>query len=80
MRVQVRLYATFARFAPSQKAGEPFDIDLAEAASITDLICHLRIPETDVHLVMIDGRIVHDRAIRLVAGMRIGLFPPVGGG
>ena len=80
MRVQVRLYATFARFAPSRKAGEPFDVDLAEAASITDLICHLLIPETDVHLVMIDGRIVHDRSAPLTDGTRIGLFPPVGGG
>ena len=80
MRVQVRLYATFARFAPSRKAGDPFGVNLAEASTITDLIRHLGIPETDVHLVMIDGRVIHERSIRLAEGARIGLFPPVGGG
>ena len=80
MRVQVRLYATFSQFAPSKKAGEPFGVDLEEAATIMDLIRQLGIPEADVHLVMIDGRVIHERSVKLAQGARIGLFPPVGGG
>lgn len=80
MRVQVRLFATFSKFAPSRKVGEPFGVGLPKNASISDLVGKLGIPETDVHLVMIDGRIVHDRSARLTDGARIGLFPPVGGG
>jgi sulfur carrier protein ThiS len=80
VRVQVRLYATFSQFAPSRKAGDPFSVDLAEGATITDLIRHLGIPEPEVHLVMIDGRVIHERTVRLAEDARIGLFPPVGGG
>lgn len=80
MRVEVRLYATFARYAPSQRAGEPFQTDIEDSASLTDLIHKLGIPAAEVHLIMVNGRIVHDRLLRVSEADRIGLFPPVGGG
>ncbi len=80
MRIDVRLYATFAKFGPSQRAGDPFDMELEESASLTDLIRKLGIPGGNVHLTIINGRIVHDRSQLLQEGDRVALFPPVGGG
>ena len=80
MRVEVRLYATFAAFAPSRTAGIAFDAQVIEGSSIADLIRQLGIPEAEVHLAMVNGRLIHDRSLALGEGDRVGLFPPVGGG
>ncbi|MBN1858652.1 MoaD/ThiS family protein [Candidatus Bipolaricaulota bacterium] len=80
MRVEIRLYATFAQYAPSQRAGDPFSAQLHDGATLADLVGKLRIPEESIHLVIINGRIVHDRCQSLVDDDRVGLFPPVGGG
>ena len=80
MRVEVRLYATFSDHAPSKRAGEPFQINIEDSPSLTDLIRKLKIPEKEVHLIMVNGRVIHDRSFRLSEADRIGLFPPVGGG
>ena len=80
MRVEVRLYATFAKYAPTQRAGDPFDVEVGDSASLADLIHKLGIPETEVHLTIVNGRIIHDRSQSLHESDRVGLFPPVGGG
>ena len=80
MRVEVRLYATFAKFGPTQRAGDLFYVEVGASASLASLITKLGIPEEEVHLVIINGRPVHDRSLRLSEANRIGLFPPVGGG
>ena len=80
MRVEVRLYATFAKQPATQRAGDPFDVGLEDSASLTDLIRTLGILKGDVHLAIVNGRIVHDRSQSLQEGDRVALFPPVGGG
>jgi len=80
VRVEARLYATFAKHAPTQRAGDPFYVEVGASASLADLINKLEIPEKDVHLAIVNGRIIHDRSLRLSEADRIGLFPPVGGG
>ena len=80
MRVDARLYAAFVKYAPTQHAGDPFEVELEDSASLTDLIRKLGIPEGEVHLAIVNGRIVHDRSQSLQEGDRVALFPPVGGG
>ncbi len=80
MTVQVLLYATLAAHAPTGRAGEAFLLDLDEETSVAGLIDRLGLPEQDVHLVIVNGRLVHDRSVPLRSDDRIGLFPPVGGG
>lgn len=80
MKVEVRLYATFAQYVPSGRAGDPFHVNLESTASLTNLISELNIPETEVHLVIVNGRPVHDRSKQLEDNDRVALFPPVGGG
>ena len=76
----MRLHATFATFAPTQRAGVPFDVKLDCPSSLLDLIDALKIPLETVHLAILNGRVTHDRTHPLKDGDRIGLFPPVGGG
>jgi len=80
MKVEVRLFATLAEAVLGARAGEPLSIELPEGATVTELIAVLNVDPSDVHLVMIDGRICHGPNVLLAAGSRIGLFPPVGGG
>lgn len=80
MRVQVRLYAALVAAWPGVRAGEPIDVELRDEARLPDLLRRLRIEPRAVHLAILNGRPVHDRACRLSDGDRLGLFPPVGGG
>jgi molybdopterin synthase sulfur carrier subunit len=80
VRVEVRLYATFAAYAPTERAGDAFDVKFETSPSLADLIRRLGIPEDEVHLAIVNGRIIHDHAHPLREGDRIALFPPVGGG
>jgi len=80
VRVEVRLYATFADHSPSGFAGDPFDVHLIDEATLGDLIARLGLDAQDVHLFIVNGRLVHDSSLELQADDRVGLFPPVGGG
>ena len=80
MRVDVRLYATFVKYAPTQQAGDPCEVEVEDSSSLSDLISRIGIPEGEVHLAIVNGRIVHDRSQSLQEDDRIALFPPVGGG
>jgi len=77
--VEVRLYAGL-RTESVRSSGDVFSVPLAEEATLSDLFSHLGIQQDLVHLAIINGRIHHDRAVRLADGDRIALFPPVGGG
>jgi molybdopterin synthase sulfur carrier subunit len=79
MNVEVRLYAGLCD-APGRPAGAVFSVPLAEGATLVDLFSRLGIQQDLVHLAIVNGRILHDRAVRLADGDRVALFPPVGGG
>ena len=80
MRVDVRLYATFAKYAPTQHGGDPFDVEVEDTASLSDLTDKTGIPGGEVHPAIVNGRIVHDRSQLLQVGDRVATFLPVGGG
>jgi molybdopterin converting factor small subunit len=79
MNVEVRLYAGL-RAESVRSSGDVLTVPLAEGATLSDLLAHLVVPTDLVHLAIVNGRILHDRAARLADGDRIALFPPVGGG
>lgn len=80
MRLEVRRYATLADPGRGRVPGDPEDVTLDDSATVTQLLEHLALPHEAVHLVIVNGRIVHDRRTRLAGGDRVALFPPVGGG
>ena len=79
MNVEVRLYAGL-HTESACSSGDVFTVPLAEGATISDLFSHLGIRPDLVHLAIVNGRILHDRAASLADGDRVALFPPVGGG
>jgi len=80
VRVEIRLFATLTRHRQDTASGQPFEVELAGGATIGDLLRKLAVPPDDVHLTIIDGRLVHGGDVHLHEGARVGLFPPIGGG
>jgi molybdopterin synthase sulfur carrier subunit len=79
MRVHVKLFATLRQHVPNAVAGLPFEVDLAEEATVADLIHHLSLPAEEVKIVYVNARAQADDW-RLGPGDEIGIFPPIGGG
>ncbi|QJB57982.1 MoaD/ThiS family protein [Pseudodesulfovibrio sp. zrk46] len=75
MGIEIKMFATLAKYLPENH--EDYPIDAGE--TIRSLIEKLGVPEKDVTLMFINSlRSDHDAEIK--DGDRVGLFPPVGGG
>lgn len=80
MNVQVKLFATLAGKRPGGgTSGMPFGVDLPERATLRDLTRLLNLPDGDVKICFINGR-VQEPDFVLQDGDEIGIFPPVAGG
>ena len=84
MHVHVRLFASLRDRLPAPDRGRA-DLDLAEGATLADLIAQLEIPDKLAQMVLIDGRQAPrqkgERAVRtLREGETVSIFPPVSGG
>jgi len=79
MQVRVKLYASLSRYYGNVTAGVPFEIDLSESATISDLVNRLKLPRQEVKLFFVKGRA---RSIDwpLEPGDEVGIFPLIGGG
>ncbi len=78
--IELRLYGALRRYRP---AGGPevsaLALEVAPGDTIADLIQRLGIPPSWVRSAFVNGALARrDRA--LVAGDRVALFPPAGGG
>lgn len=74
-RIQLKLYATLARFAPP--AADAYSI--SPGTTVDELVDRLALPRKDVKIVFVNGRKAAMEK-RLQDGDRVGIFPPVGGG
>ncbi|EPR43584.1 thiamine S protein [Desulfovibrio sp. X2] len=74
MEIEVRCFATLARFTP----GDGF-FELPDGATAAEAIAALGIPADDVNIIFINGKAA-ELASPLAEGDRLGLFPAVGGG
>ena len=79
MRVRVRLFASLAAHAPGAEAGSAFEVELAGAGRISDLIVRLEVPEREPRVVFVNGR-AQAPDYQLQDGDEVGVFPAVGGG
>ena len=79
MVVQVKLFATLRRYYPHLGIGESMPIELAEGATVGQLIEHLRLPAAEIKVVFVNG-IVRKEEYALDEGDEVGIFPAVGGG
>ena len=73
--VDVRLFASLRReMGDSQQM-----LKLRAGTSVSDVVERLAIPEMEIHLVFVNGRVASlDKVLQ--DGDRLALFPPIGGG
>ncbi len=79
VRVHVKLYATLRRYVESAKTGVPFDVDLAEGSTLSDLYASLKLPAEEVKIAYVNAR-ARPEDWHLETGDEVGIFPPIGGG
>jgi sulfur carrier protein ThiS len=77
MRVRVKLQLTFADRAPGES--NPFEMELAPAATVGDVLESLSIPAAVPKVIMVNGRVATlQRALE--PGDELTVFPPLEGG
>jgi len=79
MKIEIRLYASLARFLPEQSTGDACIIDLPEGKTVKELLSQLGVPLESVKLIFINHIHAGDNRV-LKDGDRLGIFPPVAGG
>jgi molybdopterin converting factor small subunit len=79
MQVEVRLYATLRRQAPTDAVTGVFSVNVSAGSTIIELLRTIQVDPDEVHMIMVNGISVTFEQV-LSEGDRVGLFPPVGGG
>jgi molybdopterin converting factor small subunit len=76
--VEIRLYATLRRHAPTAALGV-LSIEVQEGSTVADVLGIMNIELAEVHIIMING-VSSSLDIVVHNGDRLGFFPAVGGG
>jgi sulfur carrier protein ThiS len=79
MRVKVRLFTTLAHYVPSVKPGEPFEVDLRNGATLSDLLSQLKLPQEEAKVTFVNGR-SQLLDFQLENNDEVGIFSAIGGG
>ena len=79
MRVRVKLFASLVRYFDNAAAGIPFEIDVAEEATVGDLVNRLALPHEEVKVFFVNGR-ARPIGWSLQPNDEVGIFPLVAGG
>lgn len=83
MRVTVKLYATLSDYLPSGSKNNRIDIEVAEQATVFDVLQPFGLPSRLTHLVLVNGVFVppDERAGKsLENGDVLAVWPPIAGG
>lgn len=79
MQIQVKLFATLCRYSDHQAPGIPFEMEVADRATLSDLVRWLKLPLEEVKVCFVNGR-ARPQEWSLEPGDEIGIFPLVAGG
>jgi len=84
MHITFKLYASLTEFLPqARRMGNQMPLEVAEGATIAQIIEPFQLPMKSVHLVLINGHYVapEARASRALAeGDVLAIWPPIAGG
>jgi sulfur carrier protein ThiS len=83
VKITIKLFALLAKYLPDGAVRNEVDIDVADGASVQDVIHHLKLPSEHCHLVLVNGVYIapSERETRVVqAGEALAIWPPVAGG
>jgi len=79
MKIQVRLFGTLGRDIPGHDPLKGFSVEIAENASVADLIDHLGLAPSKVGIVSVNRQLVQpDHQLRPADAVR--MFRPIFGG
>ena len=83
MKITFKLFASLTDYLPAERRGNVVDIEVADNATVQQIIDRYQLPAKMVHLVVINGVYVEpaDRLTRtLNAGDVLAIWPPIAGG
>jgi molybdopterin converting factor small subunit len=79
VRVEVRLFATLARYLPQPSQTDSTSLDIADGSTVGDVAAALGIP-ADLSRITLVNDTEADDSRRLHSGDVVTLFPPLAGG
>jgi molybdopterin converting factor small subunit len=79
VKVEVRLFATFAAFLPPASIGGAVSLELPEGTTVAVLAAQLGIPAAASRITLVNGQDAHPEH-RLADGDVVAMFPPLAGG
>ena len=77
MHVQIRLFGDLRRFL--RETDGRLTLELGEGATVRDLLKGVKVPETEVGLVSVNGKLAPEETA-LCDGDAVDAFSPIGGG
>jgi molybdopterin converting factor small subunit len=82
MQVTFKLFATLMSYLPGNASKNAVSLDIHPDTSVQGLIDQYKLPEKEVHLVLLNGIFVsqEDRQKVLSDGDTLAIWPPVAGG
>lgn len=83
MKITLRLYATLQDYLPRDARGNEAYLELPDAATVPEALESLKVPLSQAHIVMVNGRHVlrHQLSERaLQEGDELAVWPAIGGG
>jgi len=84
MKITFKLFASLTDYLPAQaRYSNVLELDIAQDASISQIIEPFGLPPKMVHLVLINGKYIEpDKRLtqRLVEGDVLAIWPPIAGG
>jgi sulfur carrier protein ThiS len=79
MKIEVKLYSTLTRYLSDDIRGQKQIMEVKEGTTVNELLQQLGVPADAVKLIFLDG-LHSDGDSVLKDGIRLTVFPPVGGG
>ncbi len=84
MQITFKLYASLTEYLPAElRRSNAMPLEVADGASVAEVIAPFQLPMKLVHLVLINGHFVppEERATRALApGDVLAIWPPIAGG
>ena len=80
MQINLKLFATLRKKLPPGSSKGKATLDLADNATINDLIQQLDIPLELAQMVLVNGEQTREFERALTDGDQVRIFPPVAGG